>query len=72
MDEYPIIVFWSSEDDAFIADVPDLGAFSAHGATAEEAVQEARRAVASLRTAARERGLTLPEPTLRPTLAKAS
>jgi predicted RNase H-like HicB family nuclease len=72
MIEYPIIVFWSEEDESFIADVPDLGAFSAHGPTPEEALREVRRALASAISAAQERGLALPPPTLRPTLATAS
>ncbi len=72
MTEYPIIVFWSEEDEAFIADVPDLSAFSAHGATPEEALREVRVALASLFAAVEERGLSLPPPTAHPTLAKAS
>ena len=72
MIEYPIIVFWSSEDEAFIADVPDPGAFSAHGATPEEALREVCVALVSLFAAVEERGLSLPPPTTHPTLAKAS
>ena len=39
-DEYPIVVFWSDEDEAYVADIRDLFAFSALGTTAEEAVAE--------------------------------
>ena len=70
--EYPIVVFWSEEDGEFVADVPDLGAFAAHGATPEEALREVRVALASLFAAAQERGLSLPPPTAHPTLARAS
>lgn len=48
MTEYPIVVFWSDEDDASIADVPDIRYCSAHGETAEEAVREVRIALASM------------------------
>jgi predicted RNase H-like HicB family nuclease len=37
---YHINLFWSDEDDCWIADVPDLQFCSAHGATAEEAAHE--------------------------------
>ncbi len=69
MIDYPILIFWSDEDGAYIADVPDLGSFSAHGETPEEALREVRIALASLITGAREQGLELPPPTVRPALA---
>jgi hypothetical protein len=34
---YPIEVFWSDEDQVWIADVPDLPFCTAHGATPHEA-----------------------------------
>ena len=71
MIEYPILVFWSDEDQAFIADIPDLGV-SAWATTPEEAVREVRLALEDILADARERGLELPPPTARPTLAKAS
>ena len=37
---YAIVVFWSDEDDAWVADVPDLKSCSAFGGTREEAVVE--------------------------------
>jgi predicted RNase H-like HicB family nuclease len=39
------IIFWSDEDDAWIADAPDLKSCSAYGATPEEAVAELRVAM---------------------------
>ncbi len=65
MIDYPILIFWSDEDEAYIADVPDLGCFSAHGATPEEALGKNRIAPASLIQGAREQGLGLPSPTVR-------
>ncbi|MDP9364152.1 MAG: type II toxin-antitoxin system HicB family antitoxin [Chloroflexota bacterium] len=72
MTEYPIIVFWSDEDDAYIADVPDIHYCSAHGRTPEEAVREVRIALASMLEWMKEEGVELPPPTLRPTLRAAS
>lgn len=63
MNEYPIVVFWSSEDEAFIADAPDLPYCSAHGATPEEALHEVRIAMAAWLEAASATGKTIPSPT---------
>lgn len=69
---YPIVVFWSEEDQAYIADVPDVRYCSAHGTTPEEAVREVRLALGDILVDARERGIALPPPTVRPTLRQAS
>jgi len=34
MDRYEIIIYWSAEDDAFVAEVPELPGCMAHGADA--------------------------------------
>ena len=72
MTEYPILVFWSNEDQGYIADVGDIEHCSAWGATPEEALREARLALADILEDARERGIALPPPTERPTLRAAS
>jgi predicted RNase H-like HicB family nuclease len=45
---YPIEVFWSEEDQVWIADIPDLPFCTAHGATPHEAVAEVELAAAAL------------------------
>ena len=40
MSDYHVNIFWSDEDGGYIADIPDLEACSAFGATAEEALAE--------------------------------
>lgn len=40
MSDHHINVFWSDEDGAYIADIPDLKFCSAHGDTPEEALRE--------------------------------
>ncbi len=63
---YAIVVFWSDEDDAWVADVPDLKSCSAFGETPEEAVAEVRVAMEAWLAAAREAGHSIPEPRYRP------
>ena len=62
-DRYPIVLFWSDEDEAWIADVPDLRYCSAHGETAEEALGEILIAKDLWLEVAQERGMPLPAPT---------
>ena len=45
MNEYAIVVYWSEEDSAWIAEAPDLRPCAAHGDTAERAVAELRIAI---------------------------
>jgi predicted RNase H-like HicB family nuclease len=66
MDKYPIVVFWSDEDECWIADAPDLKYCSAHGDTPEEAVRELATAMAAWIETVTERGEPLPEPHHRP------
>jgi predicted RNase H-like HicB family nuclease len=63
---YAITVFWSSADDCWVADVPDLRPCSAHGETEEEALAEAKTAIRLWLEVAREDGLPIPEPRYRP------
>ena len=63
---YAIIVFWSDEDEAWVADVPDLKSCSAFGDTPEEAVAEVRVATEAWLAAAREARHPIPEARYRP------
>lgn len=65
---YNINVFWSSEDDCWIADVPDLKPCSAHGDTPVEAMAEAQVAIELWLEVARDRGFPIPEPRYRPAI----
>jgi predicted RNase H-like HicB family nuclease len=33
MTKYEVIIYWSGEDEAFVAEVPELPGCAAHGAT---------------------------------------
>jgi predicted RNase H-like HicB family nuclease len=44
MRDYHINIFYSEEDEGYIADIPDLGACSAFGERPAEALQEVQKA----------------------------
>jgi predicted RNase H-like HicB family nuclease len=47
MRDYHINIFYSEEDQGYVADVPDLNACSAFGETTAEALQELEKAKAA-------------------------
>ncbi len=62
MHKYRINIFWSEEDECFIAEVPDLKGCSAVGDSPEEALKEVQLAIKNWLEVAREKGLPIPEP----------
>ncbi len=68
MNKYHINVFYSAEDKAFIADVPDLEGCSAWGRTPEAAVGEVQTAIELWIDAAQSMGKQVPEPRYRPAI----
>ena len=72
MKDYHINIFWSDEDGGYIADIPDLEACSAFGATPGEALAELERAKAAWLEAARSEGKPIPVPRYRPQTTRAS
>ena len=61
-ERYEIILYWSADDDAFVAEVPELPGCAAHGATHAEALQNVQDAMALWLDVAREMNLPVPEP----------
>ena len=59
---YEIILYWSPEDAAFIAEVPELPGCVADGATYEEAIAQAQEAAQAWIETARDLGREIPEP----------
>ena len=59
---YEIIIFWSDEDSAFIADVPELPGCMAHGSSHQEALANAQEAIDLWVDTAREMGRDVPQP----------
>lgn len=63
---YSISVFWSAEDNGFIALVSEFPGLSAFGETREEAVKEAEIALSGMIDLYQEEGDPLPDPTSLP------
>ena len=59
---YEIILYWSNEDQAFIAEVPELPGCAADGSTYQEALTAVEVAVREWIETARELGREIPEP----------
>ena len=62
MNRYEIIIYWSDEDQAFVAEVPELAGCSAHGATPETALASAQEAIHLWIETAKELGDSIPAP----------
>jgi predicted RNase H-like HicB family nuclease len=62
MTKYEIILYWSDDDHAFIAEVPELAGCAADGSTRQEALANAEAVIAEWLETARELGRAIPEP----------
>jgi len=69
MYKYEVIVYWSEEDTAYIAQVPELPGCMADGATYEEALKNAQVVIAEWIETARSLGREIPTPRGRLTYA---
>ncbi len=62
MSKYEIIIYWSNEDQAFIAEVPELSGCAADGASYGEALANAEVVIAEWIETAEELGRPIPQP----------
>ncbi len=62
MTKYEIIIYWSNDDDAFIAEVPELPGCMADGSTYQEALANAEVIIEEWIETARGLGRMIPEP----------
>jgi predicted RNase H-like HicB family nuclease len=60
--KYEIILYWSDEDESFIAEVPELPGCIADGPTRQEAIANAEIIISEWLETARELGRPIPEP----------
>jgi len=60
--QYEIILYWSQEDQTFIAEVPELAGCAADGATYQEAVANVEVVIQEWIETARELGRPVPQP----------
>ncbi|NJM69962.1 MAG: type II toxin-antitoxin system HicB family antitoxin [Scytonema sp. RU_4_4] len=59
---YEIILYWSEEDQAFIAEVPELPGCAADGSTYQQALQNVEMIIQEWILTAQELGRKIPEP----------
>ena len=59
---YEVIIYWSDEDEAFIAEVPELPGCAADGSTYQEALANVQGIIEEWIETARELGRAIPEP----------
>jgi predicted RNase H-like HicB family nuclease len=62
MYKYETIIYWSEEDQLFIAEVPELPGCMAHGSSPDAALANAQEAIGLWLDTAREFGDPIPEP----------
>ncbi len=60
--KYEVIIYWSGEDDAFIAEVPELPGCAADGQTYQEALANVEVVIQEWIETARELGRPIPVP----------
>lgn len=62
MHKYEIIIYWSREDQIFVAEVPELPGCMAHGNNQQEALSNANEAIQLWIDTAQEFGDPIPQP----------
>lgn len=60
--KYEIIIYWSNEDEAYVAEVPELPGCAADGTTYKQALANAEIVIREWIETARELGRPIPEP----------
>ena len=69
MPKYEMIIYWSEEDQAFIAEVPELPGCAADGETYQQALANAETVIQEWLETASELGRSIPTPKGRLVLA---
>ncbi len=62
MHKYEIILYWSEDDNAYIAEVPELAGCMADGATAKDALHNVEQIITEWIETAQELGRSIPAP----------
>lgn len=62
MSKYEVIIYWSKDDQAFIAEVPELPGCAADGATYQEALANVETITREWIETAKDLGRPIPEP----------
>ncbi|MCL1822955.1 MAG: type II toxin-antitoxin system HicB family antitoxin [Oscillospiraceae bacterium] len=70
MKDYHINIFYSDDDNGYIADIPDLKNCSAFGVSPDEALKQVLTAQKLWIEEAKSDGIPIPDPTYRPMIYK--
>lgn len=62
MNKYEVIIFWSDEDQAYVAEIPELPGCAADGATYQEALKNVEVVAQEWIEIARSLGREIPVP----------
>ena len=62
MSKYEVIIYWSDDDKAFVAEIPELAGCMADGSTYQEALANAEMVIDEWLETARGLGRAIPEP----------
>ena len=62
MARYEVIIYWSDEDQSFIAEVPELAGCAADGATYQEVIANVEVVIEEWIETAKELGHPIPDP----------
>lgn len=62
MPKYEIIIYWSQEDAAFVAEVPELAGCAADGPTYQEALSNVEIVIQDWLETAKQLGRPIPQP----------
>ena len=62
MSKYEVIIYWSKDDNAFIAEVPELPGCAADGSTKQAALKNVDVVIKEWIETAKELGRPIPEP----------
>ena len=62
MNKYEIIIYWSEEDNAYIAEVPELAGCAADGKSYQEALDNVKVIIKEWIETAKELGRSIPKP----------
>ncbi len=72
MKDYHINIFYSEEDEGYIADIPDLEYCSAYGNTPNEALRAVQEAMSAWIESAKSNGKHIPKPCYKPLIYQAA
>ena len=68
MHKYEVIIYWSDEDELYIAEVSELAGCMAHGNSYEEALLSIQKAIVHWLEVSSKNGDSVPQPLPRPLL----